>query len=189
MESKPGFSIIEVVTGFAIIGLVSILVATLYFAHSKIITDQNTGIEIASQNKLALDDMTNQIRESESIVSTCSGCGGDTTSASVLVLRLWPIDTSGEPQDPGADSYDYIVFKRDATDNTRLIKKTVPNAASARLSASKVLATQISNLQFNYDDADPTQASEVTISVSTTATSYGKTQTIDQSSKAILRNK
>jgi len=192
MDSKPilnlhGFTIIELITGLAIIGLVSILVASVYIAHFRLFSNQNTAIDVASQNKLALDEIVNQIRQSQSVVTTCADCAGDTTSATVLVLQLWPQDASDEPLDNG--NYDYIVYKRDATDNTKLVRKIVADASSSRTSGTKIIATTISDLQFTYDNANPTQAGEVTTSVTTTATSQGKTQTTTQKAKAVLRNK
>lgn len=189
MASKPGFSVIEVVTGFAIIGLVSILVATLYFANFRLFTNQNTQIEVSSQNKTAIGEMTNQIRESQSVVSTCSTCTGDTTSPTVLVLRLWPLDADGEPFDPEGTAYDYVVYKRDATDNTKLTKKILPDATSTRPGQTKTVSSNVANLQFSYDDADLTLVTQVTIDLQNSQTVNGKTQTSTQSSKAILRNK
>lgn len=189
MVSKPGFSIIEVVSGFALIGLVSILIASLYFAHFRLFSNQNTSIEVSSQNKTALNEMINQIRESQSVVSTCSACAGDTTGSTVLVLRLWPINASGEPFDPGASAYDYMVYKRDTTDNAKLIKKTLPDATSTRANQTKTISSNVSNLQFSYDNADPNLITEVTVELTNSETLNGKTQTSNQSAKAILRNK
>src|SRR3989344_2670901 len=118
---KGGLSLIELLIAFSIIGLVSILVASIYFAHSRLFSTQNTSIDVSSQNRLALDEMTNQIRESQAVVSTCAGCLGDTTSPTVLVLQIWPIDVNGEPFQPMAGAYDFIVYKRDPSDNTKFI--------------------------------------------------------------------
>lgn len=186
---KPGFTIIEFISAFAIIGLVAVLVASIYFAHFRLFSNQNTAIEVSSQNKIALDEITNQIRESETIVSTCTGCGMDTTSDTIIILQLWPLNASGEPIDPGGN-YDFIVYKRDASDNSKLAKKIVATAPpSSRESSTKTIATNISDLKFIYDNPDPTLATEVTISVTTTAISGSKTHTMAQSAKAVLRNK
>lgn len=191
-QRRPGFTIVELVTGIAIIGLVSFLVAAVYFAHFKLFSNQNTAIDIASENRLAVDEITNQIRESETIVNTCSACGGDTTGSTILVLRLWPLNASGEPTDPGStNAYDYIIYKLDPTDNTKLLKKTFADATipSSRSSGSKIIAAKLSNLQFTYDNVDPTLAAEVTITITNTAKSSSKTHTYTQSVKAVLRNK
>ena len=184
-----GLSLIELIIAFSVVGLVSLLVASVYFAHFRLFNNQNTSIEVSSQNRLALDEITNQIRQSESIVNTCTGCSGDTTSPTVLILRLWPQDSSGEPIDPGSSAYDFIIYKRDPTDNTKFTRKIIADAVSSRTSDNKIIATNTSDLQFSYDNADPTLASQVTITIATTANSGGKTITKTQSASAVLRNK
>jgi|SRR3990167_448278 len=186
--NQNGLALIELLIAFSIIGLVSILIAAVYFAHSRLFSTQNTLVDVSSQNKLALDEMTNQIRESQEVVSTCALCAGDTTSNSLVVLQIWPIDSSGEPFEPTGSDYDFIVYKRD-TDNTKLIKKIIPGAGSQRKASQKIIATNISDLQFTYDNPDPTLASEVTINLTTSAISGGKTITSSQTTMAVLRNK
>jgi len=186
---QSGFTLIELLIGFAIIGLLAVLVAAAYFAHFKIFSNQSTSIEVASQNKIALDEITNQIRESQAVVNTCADCSGDTTSSTVLVLQIWPINASSEPFEPQASAYDFMVYKRDPTDNTKFIKKIIADAASSRQSSQKIIATNISDLQFTYDNPNPTLASEITINLTTTGISGGKTLTSAQSTKAVLRNK
>lgn len=182
-----GVTLVEILVGLAVFGFVSVLAASLYFAHFKLFSNQNTAINVSSQNKLVLDDITNQIRESQGVAASC--CGGDTTSATVLVLQLWPVDASSEPFQPVGSAYDFIVYKRDSTDNTKLVKKVVPDTASTRQAKTTILATTVSTLNFTYDNADPILASEITIDLTNTQTTYGKTHTISQSAKAVLRNK
>lgn len=188
MEYKRGVTTIELLTALALFGLISVLTASIYFAHFRLFQNQNTAIEISSQNKIALDQIVAQIRESESVVDTCANCQGDTSSATVLVLRLWPLDASGEPTDP-AGQYDYIIFKRDAQDNTKLVKKTVVAPGSSRTAGTTNVASSISELAFTYDNTDPTLVTEVNVAVTTTGTSGSKTHTTTQSAKAVLRNK
>ncbi len=178
---------VELLVGAGLVGLVSILVATIYFAQFRLFSNQNTLVDISSQNKLALDEITSKIRESQTIVANC--CSGETTSASVLVLRLWPQNASGEPIDPQASAYDYIIYRRDTQDNTLLIKKIEADPSSSRDSGTDIIANSVSNLQFTYDNADPTLANQVTVSLTNSAVASGKTHTITQSASAVLRNK
>ena len=59
---RPGFTIVELLTSISIIGLVSLLVASIYFAHFRLFSNQNTAIDVASENKLALDEITKSSR-------------------------------------------------------------------------------------------------------------------------------
>lgn len=187
--NKRGFTLVELITGLAIGGFVLAIVASIYLSHFRLFSNQNTAIDAATQNKLAFDEITNQIRQSQAIVSTCASCGGDTTGADILVLQLWPLDASGDPLDPQGTNYDYIEYRRDPTTPTKLIRKTYPYATSSRKSGTRIVATNVSALTFAYDNADPTLALEITTNVTTTAIANGKTQTTVQSAKAILRNK
>lgn len=186
---RPGVSMIELVTGFGIIGIISVMVAGVYFAHFKIFSNQNTSIEVNESNRIALDEMISQIRQGQAVVSTCSACSGDTTGSSVIVLRLWPLNASGDPTDPTSGNYDYVVYKQDAANTKNLIKKVLPDASSTRPSVNKIIATNTQSLAFSYDNADPTSAGEITVTLTSSATSINKTHTVTYSSKAILRNK
>lgn len=187
---KGGFTLLEFLVAFAILGIISVIVGSIYLTHFRIFSNQNTAIDVSTQNKIALEEITTQIRQSQSIVSTCTLCADDTTSATVLVLRLWPIDSAGEPLDPGTGTnYDYIVFKRDAMDNKKLLKITYPYSSSTRPPGTHIVAVSLSALQFAYDNGDPTLASEVSVTVTTTANSLNRAQTTTDMSKVILRNK
>ena len=187
VNCQNGFTLLEILIGFAIFGLISLLVAAIYLAQFRLFSNQNTLVDVASQNKLALDEVTNQIRESQTVVASC--CGAETTSQSVLVLRLWPQDAGGEPQDPNGVAYDYIIYRQDSPDNTKLIKKIAADPSSSRNSGTNIIANSVSNLQFTYDNADPTLASQVTISLTNSQVSGAKTHTITQEASAVLRNK
>ena len=186
---KPGLTLVEILISMGILAVIMSFIAIIYFAHFKLFSNQSTSIDVASQNRLAIEEITNQIRESQSVVTTCSACSGDTTGSQILVLQIWPLTAQGEPFDPGGSNYDYMVYKKDPADNTKLLKKILPGAGSSRTSSSKILVSDISDLQFAYDNVDVTQAKEVTVTVTTSANSISKPQTYSQSSKATLRNK
>lgn len=191
MDSRlKGFTLVEVLVGFGLVGIVSVLVAALYFTNFKLFSNQTTSIDVNSQNKIAVDEITNQIRQSQSVAVSC--CSGDTSGVNVLILQLWPLDTNGNPTDPNP-FYDYIVYKIDPSDATRIQKKIVPASGSTRPSSTKVLSTNLATngLSFTYapDNANPSTATEITISITTTKTANGKTQTVTQTGNGTLRNK
>lgn len=186
---QKGVTLVEFLIGFAFAGLIGILVAALYFAHFKLFSGQNTAIEVDTQNKLALNEIVNQVREGQQIVTTCGGCGGDTTSDTILILQLWPLDVNGEPFEPSTTEYDYIIYKQEPTNYTKLMKRTVADVGSSRISSYKLIVSNISNIEFTYNDADVTQANEVVVEITTTGSDFQKSYTITQSAKAVLRNK
>lgn len=189
VNCQNGFTLPEILVGLAVFGLISILVAGIYFAQFRLFANQNTSIEIANQARTALDEIVNQVRQSQQVAASC--CDGETTSSTTLILAIWSTNETGEPYQPSPSIFDYIVYKQDETDNTKLTKKTVPDSASSRNASTQIIATKLApaGLQFSYDNKDPSAASEVTVNITTQGASGTKTHTITQSAKAILRNK
>ena len=185
----PGVSLVELIIGMSIVGFMGVLIAALYFSHFKLFSSQNTRIEVASQNKLALEEITNQIRESQGVAASCCS-PTETTGADVLILQIWPLNASGDPSEPNPSptpQYDYIVYKKV---NDTLKKIIVPASESTRQASDKIIASKISALTFTYDTpADPTQAAQVTINLITQDTVNNVTQTDTKTSTAVIRNR
>jgi len=188
MASKRAFTLVEILIGMTLLGMLSIVIGSIFISNFRLFRDESSAIAITDANKIALDDITNQIRESQSIAVSCTPCGADTTGANIIVLQLWPLNAAGEPFD-GTTDYDYVVYKRDTTDNTKLKKIVYPHATSTRPAVNDILSTDVNILTFTYNNATPVQASEVTIRLKNSKTISGKVQDIDRQSKAVLRNK
>lgn len=187
-KNAKAFTLIEILISVAILAVITLIVGSILISHFNLFNNVKQLVDISSSNKLALDELITQIREGQAIASTCSGCGGDSTSATVLILQLWPLDTNKDSFEPTA-GYDYVIYKRDPTGNNKLIKKTIADTTSSRLTSTKIMASDITNLTFTYNNANPTLANEVTVSVTNTLTVANKTQTVTQQVKAMLRNK
>lgn len=188
MASKRSFTLIELLISMALLAVVTMVIGYVFIANFKLFRDESSAIAITEINKIALDEITNQIRESQGIAVSCTPCGSDTTNANTLILQIWPLNASGEPFD-GSGSFDYIVYKRDTVDNTQMRKIIYPDASSTRTATNDVLATDISILTFTYNNATPSLASEVTIRIKNSKTLAGKVQEVDRETKAVLRNK
>src|SRR3989344_5215337 len=153
MDFKKGVSMLELLIALGIIAAVSVVLGSVYFVHAKLFNRQVSLTNVATQNKLALDEMKTTIRESMSIVDSCC-TPPETTSNQELVLQIWPLNASGEPTDT-ISGYDYIIYKRDPNNNTNLLKKFVPTAGSPRPPLSKIIANHLgtgaNDLYFTYD--------------------------------------
>lgn len=185
---KYGFTIVELLISSVLLAVISYILGSIFISNFKLFIDETSVINITEANKTALDEITNQIRESQSIASTCTPCSPYTTSSTVLILQLWPLNSNGEPFDGGVN-FDYIEYKRDAVDNTKLRKIIYPHATSTRQSLNKVLSTTVDNLTFTYNNATPSQATEITVTLKNTITNAGKIQDVERETKAVLRNK
>lgn len=184
---KPGLTLVELLIAAVIMGVIVLFAGSILVGHLKLFNRGSSLINLTSANKIALDEIVNEVRESQSVVNTCTPCGSDATSASVLILRLWPLDSSDDPVDNGA--YDYILYKRDSSDNTKIRKIVYPDASSNRPASNKIIGTDTNSLTFTYNNADPSLATNVTIKVKNTAVVNGANQEVEREAKAVLRNK
>ena len=202
LNAKRGLSLVEVLIGMAILAFISLMVGSVYLAHFRLFSNQSTSIDVASQNRIALDEIINQIREGNGVSQTASvnGCGGAKTSGTspspTVVVKLWPLDTTtGDPFDPGSSApdtdYDYVLYCVDSNNSFhKVIQKQTTGTASKRTDLDKILATGAKTLQFTYDLAPP-DTTQVVVQLAIEAKNYDKKQifSTDQTGKAVLRNK
>lgn len=191
---------VELLIGIAIFSVVAILFVVVVLTNSRLFSDQKTNIHLATQNRLALDEMTNQVRESQSIIADCdsqlSNCpAGEMSNSLQLILATWPLDSDGNPyQDDEICGFDYIVYKR-GIDTTQLIKQIFPDSTSSRQldDTGKIIASNVIDLSFAYDGdpfhPNPYEATEVTITLENEESSVHKTHNYAQDTKVTLRNK
>lgn len=188
MASRQGLTLTELLVVMTLLAIVALVAGSIFIANLKLFRDETSIISITEDNKIALDEITNQIRESQSIAPTCTPCGADATNANTLILQIWPLSASGEPFD-GGGNFDYIVYKRDAVDNTKMRKIVYPHPTSTRQSLNKITLSNITTFTFTYNNVTPSLASEVTIKIKNSSNIRGKIQEVDRESKAVLRNK
>lgn len=183
-----GLSLVELQVAMVIFGGIALLIGSVYFMQTKLFNEERINIQVASENKNAIDELANQVRASTSVITGCTTCGGDTDSSStILILQLWPLDANSNPVDPMGTNYDFVVYKKNGTN---LVKNIFPHATSTRLTLSaKIISSYVKTLAFAYNNASPQQATEVTVTLTNEAKSFVKTHTYSQSAKAVLRNK
>ncbi len=187
--AKSGFSLAEILIAISISSIIMLILGYVFVSYFKLFNNVKSLVEVSSSNKLILDELISQIREGESIVSSCPGCGSYVTGPGTLILQLWPLDTNNVPFEPTSTNYDYVIYSLDPAQNTNLVKIIVPDATSTRSASTKIMASDILNLAFAYNNADPTQANEITVNVQNSLKITGRTQTTSQQIKAVLRNR
>lgn len=187
-----GLSLVELQVAIAISAGIALLIGGVYFAYTKLFNEEKVRIHVASENRIAIDEITNQIRESPGVSANCTICGTQTTSSStVLILKLWPLDANGEVFEPTSGQFDYIVYRVDNPPNDKnLLKEIFPNGQdSSRIQSTKVLATDVKTIQFTFDNPNPAAASDVTLTLTNEAKSFSRTHSISHTSNSVLRNK
>ena len=150
-KNCPGITIIEIVIGLALLGLVSLFVYSIFATQIRLFVGQIIGIGVSSQNKIALEDITTQTRQAESIVITCPTCQADeTTDTNSVVYKLWGLDSGGNPT---SSYFDYVAIKQVGTDLKRIVYK---DPSSSRTASEDIIATHLApapdGLTFVYNN-------------------------------------
>lgn len=189
-KMRQGLTLVELLVSLSLTGIVTLLILTVYNAYFKLFTNQIGSTDVIGQNQIATQEIINQIRQSQSVILTCPDniCQADNTGQNVIVLELWSLDAGGNAT---SAAFDYFVYRTDANDSTSLIKKIYADPSSSRKTAQRIIthSLQPSNgLSFSYNPAVP-DTTQVTITLSTTGTLNGKTQTSTKTATAGLRNK
>src|SRR3990167_7995297 len=251
-----GFTLIELLVASAVLATMGLMIAGIYMAQFGLFSRQSAQIDNSVNNTIAIDEIAQQIKESETVTQcllpgspwnncflSLIGTVSYIPSATQLVLRVWPIDNNkqsfdpydpywqtfyyGGTCDPNGDPtppppipapcvFDIFVYQiKSGTKN--LIKKTITVSGgspgrSARLpdcgqpvclSTDKILATNVTALDFKYYTADDdnvtgiignvdTQNSVAYIVVSITTTTKpisGPPVLTTTTRKATIRNK
>ncbi len=189
LAAKSAFSLVELLVAISLLSIITLIIGYVFISHFKLFNNVKSLVEVSSSNKLVLDELITQIREGEAIVNTCTGCGTYLTGSGTLILQLWPLDSNNVPFEPSSNNYDYVIYSQDPSKTTNLLKITVPDTTSNRTASTKIMASDISNLNFTYNNGNPTLANEVTVSVQNSIQITGRVQTTSQQVKAVLRNR
>lgn len=178
-DSKPGLTLVELLIGLLIGTIIALVSWSIYLTVFRLFHGQRVAINAASQNRIALDEITNTIPQAYQIALSCQEIqckmGGSTnivyksSTALSVVLQLWPLDATGKPIDctPACNNADYITYY---IEGKNLIKETAhdnsQNPVSSRAETKKIIATNVKTLTFGYTPAVPS-TTEVTITLTT----------------------
>jgi len=194
MKSQ-GFTIIEIIVVIAVISLLSIVTIDLYIKSHNMFTVHNSQSQLQIVTKASLDEISDNIKKSSSVLSTYTA-PDDTvyqTSNNTLILRIPSLD---ENQDVIENKFDYIIYEIDSVNLHYLEKIIYADALSIRKNTSTNINQKLDNLNFVYFDstnAEINVALENTDYVVTTIKSEevvnGKTNSTEYETKSKLRNK
>lgn len=197
MRSKSGLTIIELLiavsTSVIVAGVISAVFINAWRAH----ISQEDYTELQQKSRLSIDEITNTIKVSSGVlVSHTNGGNTYTTSASTIVLKTPAINASNQV----LTGTDYIIFRINPADNTKLERVVIADPASIRanLPASLNLNDRMGSLAFVYNNSsgqinlgtgDVTTTTNVDTTVTSQKTSQGRQITRSLDNKVYLRNK
>lgn len=169
-KHEAGFTLIELLVAITLTVIAGGLVLGIFVQSNKTFSIQNNKVNqslaLADSNK-AINDL---VRIASSVVSQYTvGATTYTSGLNTLVLTLPAINASGNNI---VGVFDYAVITEDQTSNKILRLTTFPSASSIRKSQSRVLATNLSKINFFYYDNNgnvvaPASATRVNITLNT----------------------
>lgn len=181
--SRGGFTLIETVIVIALTSVLMIVIGLLIYMFGKISSYERASILSTGSASAFVRDVQTFALPANAVVATHVFASGTySSSGNTLVLQIPSADSSGVVI---ANTYDYVVFY---ISGTNAYRKLEANAASKRVSGSKMLSTTVSSLTFSYNSVDFTQVDTVTIDLQTRAQVKQDILTDHRREQVILRN-
>jgi len=178
------FTLTETIITIAMTAVIMMALANLYINFNSLYVYQQTFVATTNAARNAISALYAAVLPADQVLASHSFAGTTvTTGASALVLEVPSVNAAG---DIVSGAHDYIGFYRTGTD---LYERTEANASSARQTGIKKVAALVDSITFSYNTADVTQASRVSLAVTTKlVTKKGPVQT-SLSGQFYLRNK
>ncbi|MEM3063153.1 MAG: hypothetical protein QW303_06400 [Nitrososphaerota archaeon] len=183
---KKALTIIELLIAVSLFALILTIISTISYNSIVNYKKQQLDIKISIDNKSTLDDIITTTRQSRGIANNIIINGKNfVTSQNTIILLLPGIDSNGKFI-PGIT--DYAIFYQDPVESNLLIKLVSATPPSVRGSFSQIKTTNLSSINFGYDNPDPQQAKIVTITIETSGSESGQTRSVVDTTKVKLRN-
>ena len=179
MNTRQGFTIIEMVVVTAIVGICGVVLVDLFIGQNRLYKSETAELNVTNDARAALDDVDNYVRQANRTLSSYSSY---TAGSQVLILQIQSINASNQLI-PG--TFDNVVHY---LSGSNLLRQIFPNASSSRLAVTKKLANNVSGLVFTYDNSDYALVNQVTTNLTTQENAGLQTKSITLSSEAKLRN-
>ncbi len=176
---KNGFTLIEVVIVVALVGVASIILSNLFIGQNRLYRSETAELNVTGDARAALDDLDNYLRQANRTLASYSSF---TAGSEVLILQIQSVDGSNRLV---AGTFDNVVYY---LSEGSLIRQVFPNALSSRPAAAKKLASNVTGLNFTYNNTDYAQVTEVQTDLTISENAGLQTRSITISSKAKLRN-
>ncbi|MBI3572230.1 hypothetical protein HY091_01705 [Candidatus Kaiserbacteria bacterium] len=168
-----GFTLLETVITIALSTVMILILAGLAYNFSFVFSYQQNATQVAGGAGRVASETDALIRGASQVLSSHTIAGTTYTSgAGALVLALPSIDSSGAVI---AGKSDYAVVYASSTSAYRLV---AADAASSRVSGTKLLTNNLLALAFAFDNTDFTQVKGVGVDIKTETKT--KQQTLDE---------
>lgn len=181
---KNAFSIIELLIIIGILGLLMILLITVFISQSQYFDNEHTRFLLKDNINISLPFIKDLIIASDSILASHNIQGIDYTSDSdTIVLRMPSLDINNKTI---TSQYDYAVITKEEN-NIKIVLS--PSQQSARTPQNRIIANYVSSLLFDYGNVSPNLAKTVLFTITVSKTTFqNQIITINRQARATLRN-
>lgn len=187
IRTNKGFTLIEVLLITTIASIIGISLISTLVQSNRLYSQQSVKVSQGLNINDASSQISDIIRSSAGVTASYSTY---TSSSTTLIVKLPSYDSSSNTID---NLFDYAVITIDPVKPMILKKLVIPNPQSKRLSENKVLASNLSKLQFYYYDNNglivaPIAASKINYVINLSQKAGTGSQQSSASGQVSLRN-
>lgn len=153
MKKTRGLSLVEVLIGITIVGIMGSLLVNLLVSSNSVFFNQSVRVSNGLSLNQTAREITSLIRSSAGIASQypVTGAPQYTTDQNTLVLKFPAISQSGSVVN---QAFDFVVITKDQIKPAILRQITFVDSLSSRKAQNKVLSTTLKSLRFIYLDVN-----------------------------------
>lgn len=182
---KRGVTLIELLLVMMLLAVVLPAIVSVYIYGSKTFTEQLTQSRLQSDAQTLLDEITNDIRNAQSVEDVY---GTYTTDSNTIILRVPALDSGQVIQYNGtSQKSDYIIYDFTGTSIHKVIYADPSSIRYPQNNQNKVIANNILMLTFSYDPSVDS-ATLVQVNVRNNQSVGKVVENFSVTSKARLRN-
>ena len=180
---QPGFTLIEIVVSIGVISILIFTLLNLYLAYGSLYTFQNAELTTLAEGRSTMSEFTFFTIQARRVVGNFTiGTTTHYSGTSTLAVQIPAITSGGGII---SNTWDYVVFYPSGANLYRALQA---DGASARVSETKLLTSNLQSLIFAYDNADLTLVQKVSIDLNLQKQDVKYMATSHLTEQLILRN-
>lgn len=178
-KNSAGFSLMEAIIVIALVSVILVMLSQFFLGGNQTYRLQKAEISVNYSARAGLDDIDSYVRQAAQVLNSYDVY---TAGSAVLILEIPSLSASNQII-PATN--DHVVYYMDGT---KLLRQIYVDPASIRLAGTKLVAENISSIEFILDNVDYAQVTEVETEMVITENTGRENKTLSITSKSRLRN-